>query len=75
MNYRAWQWKERGLNEYRAHRATVFGTFTMSPEQHYLLDARIASGAGERPARDLRGLPAKELFAARVQAFGDELQR
>lgn len=73
--FRAWTWRQRAAEEFRGHQCTLFGTFTMSPEQHYLLDARIASGAGERPARDLRGLPAKELFAARVQAFGDELQR
>lgn len=73
--YRAWSWRHRAQEEFRLHRATLFGTFTMSMEQHYLLDARIASGTGERVARDLRGLPAKELFAARVQAFGDELQR
>lgn len=73
--YRAWQWKERATVEFRSHKATIFGTFTMSPEQHYLLDARIASNTGERPARDIRALSAKELFAARVQAFGDELTK
>lgn len=75
MNYRAWQWRERGQAEFRSHLVTLFGTFTMSPEQHYLLDARIASGACGRQSRDLRDLSAQELFAARVQAFGDELTK
>ena len=75
MNYRAWQWRERGQAEFRSHLVTLFGTFTMSPEQHYLLDARIASGACGRHSRDLRDLSAQELFAARVQAFGDELTK
>jgi len=73
MQYRAWQWKERALVEFERARHTIFGTFTMSPEQHYLLDARIASGTRGRPGRSLRELSASELFGARVQAFGDEL--
>jgi len=74
MSYRSWQWRTKGLAEYAAHRHTLFGTFTMSPEQHYMLDARIASGANGRPRRDMRGLTAQEMFPYRVQAFGDELQ-
>lgn len=73
MSYRAWQWRERASEEFRAHTNTLFGTFTMSPEQHYMLDARIASNAGARHRRDLRDLSAQELFAARAQAFGAEL--
>lgn len=47
----------------------------MSPEQHYVLDARIASGANGRPRRDMRDLAAQEVFSLRTQAFGDELQK
>lgn len=75
MSYRSWQWRTKGLAEFAAHRYTLFGTFTMSPEQHYMLDARIASGANGRPRRDMRDLAAQEVFSLRTQAFGDELQK
>lgn len=80
MSYKAWFWGERAKAEYEAATLTLFGTITMSPEQHYMLDARIASGTLDargkvlRPPRNMRDLTAQELFSARVQAFGDELR-
>lgn len=44
MSYKAWFWGERAKAEYEAATLTLFGTITMAPEQHYMLDARIASG-------------------------------
>jgi len=77
MDYRGNQWKKRAVAEYYQHAATLFGTFTMAPEQHYLLDAEIAAGIPDEgiPACDLRGLTAQELFDRRVQAFGRRLTK
>lgn len=81
MNYRAHQWRNRAVAEVRGHAMTLFGTFTMSPEQHYLLDGQIMAGTREarNPGRwkrhpcDMRDLSAQEVFTKRVQAFGDRL--
>lgn len=79
MQYRGYLWQSRCKVEFDNHRMTLFGTFTMSPEQHYLLDARIERGTlaergplGRAP-RSLRSMSPNEIFGARVQAFGDEL--
>lgn len=81
MDYRGWQWKTRAENEMAQNAMTLFGSFTMSPEQHYLLDGRIMSGTRDarhvdkwkRPPCSMRDLSAQEVFTKRVQAFGDLL--
>lgn len=79
LDYRAWQWTSRAKSEMATSGMTLFGTFTMSPEQHYLLDAqivrgtRLPDGRWRRPPCDIRALSADEVFTKRVQAFGDRL--
>src|SRR5690606_12307539 len=77
----AWSWQQRAINEYRTWSLTLFGTVTMSPEEHYALDARIMSGTMHprsqqwlRQPKRLSELSPRELFAARVTEFGAELQ-
>lgn len=79
MKYRAYEWVRRCRTEIGQHRMTVFGTFTMSPEQDYLLDAEILSGTRKpdgtwkRPPVSFIGLTDEEVFELRVRAFGDRL--
>lgn len=82
LSMRAWSWEQRAMAEYAIWPVTVFGTVTMSPEEHYLIDARIQGGTrtpdGEgwlRHPLPLRELSPRELFAARVREFGVELQK
>lgn len=73
-------WQIRAEAEYAACPRTLFGTITMSPEQHYLMDAEIMAGRMEKgriiryPQR-LEQLSHEELFSWRVRVFGEKLQK
>lgn len=78
---RMFQWRQKAVAEFNYWPTTVFGTFTMSPDQHYMLDARIEAGLRHadgqwlrHPVR-LKELSSDELFSKRVTVFGEELQR
>jgi len=79
---RMFQWRQKAVAEFNTWPITVFGTFTMAPEQHYLLDAGIEAGlrspAGEQWLRHpvpLKTLSHEERFRKRVTVFGEELQK
>lgn len=79
---RSAMWRMRAINEYKKWPVTMFGTVTMSPEQHYLLDARIQSGLKDpdgtrwvRYPQPLNLLSSEEQFRMRVRVFGEDLQR
>jgi len=84
MAYRTWEWQTRGKTEYHACPRTYLGTFTMSPENHLLLDYRIEQGVlrdpecvekgWKQPPRLMRDLSAQEILNLRVRYFGYELQ-
>jgi len=72
-------WTGRAITEYQQASRTLFGTFTMSPEQHYLLDMRASLGfrhgkADPRYAVDFGKLSPQEIFTERTRQFGFELQ-
>ena len=74
-------WTIRAMAEYQRWPITIFGTVTMSPEEHYRHDAIIVQGTrgddGQwiRHPANIHEMSATELFAARVGVFGDELQK
>ena len=74
-------WQIRAMAEYAMWPVTVFGTITMSPEEHYALDARIIQGtrgpdgAYKRYPANINEMSATELFVARVGVMGDDVQR
>lgn len=78
---RSQMWQIRAMHEYRRWPVTIFGTITMSMEEHYALDARVLQGvrgpdgAFKRHPQDLGKLSATEQFEARVGVFGDEVQK
>jgi len=79
MEARGFMWRERALVEFYKAPRSLFGSITMSPEQHYAMDARIHSGERAEDGRfirhpkNLRELSPEELFQARVSIFGEEL--
>lgn len=81
MKMRAWLWQQKAMAEYAIWPRTLFGTITMSPEQHYMIDAQISAGVRDVDGRYIRHpkrlseLSSEERFTSRVQYFGDELQR
>ena len=78
---RAMRWSGRAIDEYNAWPRTVFGTFTLSPDEHYLLDARIQAGERDVDGRwsrhpvNLGLLNESQLFTARAREFGRELTK
>ena len=74
-------WQIRAMNEYARWPRTLFGTITMSMEEHYRLDSIIIQGTRGKDGRYIRhpqnpaAMSADEIFAARVGVFGDEVQR
>lgn len=78
---RSQMWQIRAMHEFNRWPISLFGTVTMSLDQHYQQDAlimagiRASDGSWRRPPRNLRELSPSELFRARVQVFGDEMQR
>lgn len=75
-------WQGRAIDEYRRWPLTLFGTFTMTPQQHYMIDARINrrlhAKLTDRFQPDvalINGLTAHDLFLERTKEFGDELTK
>jgi len=64
---RSRMWAGRAVAEYDRAAVTWMGTFTMSPEQHSLLDLRIAERTGNR------SLTQVELLRERTSLFGQEV--
>lgn len=76
MDTRARMWAGRAHDEFGRAERTYMATFTLSPEEHALLDVRVAA-AGRWPDRS-RLSEAEwhtKLFAARAAAFGAELTK
>lgn len=78
---RSQMWQIRAMHEYKRWPVTLFGTITMSMDEHYALDARILAGtrrpdgSWKRHPVNIAELSPHELFTARVQGFGDEVQK
>ena len=78
---RSQMWQIRAMNEFANCPVTLFGTITMSLEEHYALDARIMTGTKGKDGRFIRHpqniseLSDSEMFSARVGVFGDEVQK
>lgn len=71
---RSMYWTARALSEWQRWPRTVFGTVTMSPEEHAMLDAK----ATLRLAKGRVGfadLSPRELFAERAKEFGAEVTK
>lgn len=64
---RSRMWAGRAVDEYNRAAVTWMGTFTMSPEQHAMLDLRVAERTGNRPLNSV------ELLRERTSVFGSEV--
>lgn len=69
---RSKMWAARAIAEYDKWPMTIFGTFTMSPEEHYLADVRAARLAAERHV-DFDCATDAERFTYRARVFGAEV--
>lgn len=67
-------WEDRAVAEYKANPRTFFGTITMSPDEHYLLDARATARLAEGQVR-FGSLSGAEMFKERCREYGLELTR
>lgn len=74
LRRRSLYWTGRAVEEYFRWPRTYFGTFTMSPEQHMLLDARATLRLAKGRV-DFAALSPAEIFKERASEFGLELQR
>ena len=78
---RSQMWQIRAMQEFSQWPVTLFGTITMSMEEHYRLDAMVIQGTRGKDGRYIRhpanpaAMSTDELFAARVGVFGDEAQK
>lgn len=68
------QWMARAFNEAGTWPRSYMGTITMSPEQHYELDARLHARLWGQ-AVNMADLSESELFTARAGEFGLELTK
>lgn len=64
-------WTGRAITEYHRAERTWFGTLTLSPQEHYVLDARAQARLG-RSGVNWQQLSAKEQFAERAKELGVE---
>lgn len=64
---RSRMWAGRAVDEFERAACTWMGTFTMSPDQHAMLDLRVAERTGNR------ALTAVELLRERTCVFGQEV--
>ena len=67
-------WTARALTEYDASERSIFGTFTMSPEQHYELEGRAMLRLAAKGV-NFSGLSDGEKFAERAHEFGAEVTK
>ena len=72
---RSHQWAHRALIEYDRAGLTWFGTFTLSPESHAIMDARVAKRAQTAGASWLTDWTRQELFRARAREVGAEITK
>lgn len=70
MKQRANQWAEKAKVETQFHPRTWFGTITLSPSEHAILDVKVA-----KRNLDTRLLTPDERFRARAQVFAVEIGR
>lgn len=72
LQMRAYGWQQRAMVEFERSPRTYFGTFTMSPDEHYMLDSRAT-------VRLLKGgtrwsdLTDQDIFYERCREFGNEI--
>lgn len=71
---RAMYWQGRALTEYMMAPRTLFGTITMSVEEHLRLDDLIHVRLAEGRV-GFRDLSAREIFEERVKEFGAEVTK
>lgn len=71
---RALFWAGRAMSEFKLWPRTLMGTFTMSPEQHQLLDMRCI-GRLAKGRVDFHRLTEGERFAEQVKEFGSEVTK
>lgn len=64
-------WTARAITEYHRAERTWFGTLTLSPMEHYVIDARAQARLG-RSGVNWQQLSAKEQFAERAKELGAE---
>lgn len=65
-------WTGRAITEYHRAARTWFGTLTLSPDEHYLIDARAQARLGARGV-SWQQLSAKEQFAERAKEIGVDM--
>lgn len=69
-------WTGRAITEVQQSARTLLGTFTMSPDEHYLLDARAQVRVwNDGKGIDFSKLSPAEIFSERARQFGIELQK
>lgn len=69
-------WSAKAATEFNRWPRTIFGTFTMSIENHELFDYRLQVGEpGARPPVDFSALNERGIFQARAGIFGDEITK
>lgn len=69
---RSKMWAARAIKEYEKWPLTLFGTFTMSPQEHYEVDVRATQLLAERSV-DFDCASDAERFTARARVFGAEV--
>lgn len=67
-------WRARSIAEFSKSATSWFGTLTMRPEIHFMLDASIESYCASRGV-DIREMTPDELFRARVSEYGREVTK
>lgn len=66
-------WTGRAISEFQQAPRTVFGTFTLSPDEHYRLDA-LAQARLRKSRIDFSQLSPEQIFTERARQFGSEVQ-
>lgn len=67
-------WTGRAITEYQSAPRTWFGTLTLSPEEHFRIDARAQARLWSKSV-DWRRLSAREQFEERAKEVGEEMTR
>lgn len=72
LKMRSHFWRDRALAEYKSNARSYFGTITLTPEDHYLLDARATARLAQQGVL-FSALSDAEIFKERCREFGREL--
>ena len=67
-------WTARAMTEFDASPRSIFGTFTLAPEQHYALEARAIARLAAKGV-NFGSLPDGQKFAERAHEFGVEITK